>query len=79
MSSEQKSPLNTLTAGNFVERLLNSDHCVKHCPQGVCEGEPQSKDDHSNSAYELCTHLLISYCLRSFFVVGCLKRYLAGC
>ena len=60
MSSEQKSPLNTLTAGNFVEHLLNSDHCVKHCPQGVCEGEPQSTDDYSVTVPMNCVRIFSS-------------------
>ena len=60
MSSEQKSPLNTLTDGNFVAHLLNSDHCVKHCHQGVCEGEPRSKDDHSVTAPMDCVCIFSS-------------------
>lgn len=63
MSSEQKSPLNTLTDGNFVAHLLNSDHCVKHCPQGVCEGEPHSKDAHSVTAPTDCVCIFSSLTL----------------
>lgn len=60
MSSEQKSPLNILTGGNFVEHLLHSDDCVKHCSQGVCEGEPHSKDDHSVTVPTNCVYIFSS-------------------